>query len=211
MIHMTELPAPKSECDLLVHVYSWTNLHTYLEQKLTVAQIVKKNSPPFTKRKGLFWCSQEPAIGLSWTSWIYSKTSHHISLILIFILSYHLCLGLPSGPFLSCFPCPIFPLRSTYPIHLIFAKIVSCSYGLLSSQSAHKLQTHPLPAVLCYLFGVFAQPSTSCLCHLRPLSEHAVAATTSYNTTNASKLSFNYTDISVAEICHFKTTLNLQQ
>jgi hypothetical protein len=54
-------------------------------------------------------CSQRLVTGrLFWTSWIQFTTSHYVSLRSVLILCFHLCLGLPSGFFLSGFPTRTF-------------------------------------------------------------------------------------------------------
>jgi len=92
----------------------------------------------------------------SWASSIQSIPPHPTSWRSIFILSSHLCLGLPSGLFPSGFPTKtlytplLSPIRTTYPAHLILLDlmitrtILGEQYILLSSQLCSFLPSHYL-------------------------------------------------------------------
>ena len=83
-------------------------------------------------------------LSLSWTNSIQSIPSHPTSWRSIFILSSHLCLGIPSGRFPSGFSTKTLyitlfsPIRATFPAHLILLdfitrKILGEQYRSLSS------------------------------------------------------------------------------
>jgi len=80
---------------------------TFMEQKLTVAQLVKKLPPslPFMEPKGSLPCSHHPLVYHLLSHMI---APHHrsyiISLIFVLILSCHLCLWLSTSLFTSGFP-----------------------------------------------------------------------------------------------------------
>jgi len=70
-------------------------------------------------------CSQQPATGpLSWARWMQSGSSRSISVRKILILSFHICLGLPSDhiplgiPTKILYESLIYHMRATYPAHL---------------------------------------------------------------------------------------------
>ena len=78
---------------------------------------------------------------------------HPTSWIFILILSSHLCLGLPSGPFPLSFPhqnlfTPLFtPTRATCPIHLIILDFITRTiwgeeYRSLSSSLCNNIKIH---------------------------------------------------------------------
>jgi hypothetical protein len=56
---------------------------------------------------------------LSWATWIQSTPSYPISVRSILILSSYLCLYLPSGLFLSCFPIIILYAFFLFPMHVL--------------------------------------------------------------------------------------------
>jgi len=78
----------------------------------------------------------------SWARCIHSSPSHPISLRSI-LISFHLCLGLPSGLFLSGFPNKILyafltsPMCSTCPAHLILLYLMT----LITCGEVYKLRS----------------------------------------------------------------------
>jgi hypothetical protein len=99
---------------------------------LTIAQLVNK-FPFFYGTRTLMACSRENFTyllylyihyyvhknhhrTLLWASRVHSTIQYHISLIFILILSYYLCLGLPSGLFPPTFPTMIVKVYLFSPV-----------------------------------------------------------------------------------------------
>ena len=97
----------------------------FLLEKLTGSQLVKKFNVFYVTQSFMtaFVCARH--LSLSRASLIQSIPPHRTSWRSIFMLSSHLCLGLPSGLFLSGFPTKtlykhlLYPIRATCPAHLI--------------------------------------------------------------------------------------------
>jgi hypothetical protein len=110
-----------SRAYLLSYSWSWALL-----EELPILQLLK-NFPEFygTWRfvtvftRALHW-------SLSWARWIQSIPSYPRYIL---ILSTHLCLGLPNGPFPSGFPTNILhafvsPIHAKCPAHLILLDLI---------------------------------------------------------------------------------------
>jgi hypothetical protein len=93
-------------CSRYFNVRWHTPRSRVLLEKLTVTQLLKFRTFYGTRRfitvftRARHW-------SLSWARWILSTSSRPLPLRSILILSYHLCLGLPSGVFPSDFPTNI--------------------------------------------------------------------------------------------------------
>ena len=98
--------------------------------KFNRSQQVKNFFVFYSPRKFITAPTTACHVSLSWARSFQSTTSAPICLIIILILSSHLCLGLPSGLFLSGFPTNTLyvPLLSsmcaTYLTHLIFLDLI---------------------------------------------------------------------------------------
>jgi len=99
----------------MVHNYLLTPWSRVLLEKLTVSQLAKKFPAFYGTRKFITAFTSARHLSLSYTSSIQSTTPYSTSWRSILILSSHLSLGLPKGPFPSDFPTKTLytPLPST--------------------------------------------------------------------------------------------------
>jgi len=148
-----------------------------LLEKLTSFQLLKKFPTFYGTRKFITAFTSARHLFLSWASSIQSIPPHPTSWRSVLILSFHLCLGLPSGLFPSHFPTktlytPLFsPIRATWPAHLIFLgfftrTILGEQYKSLSSSLCgffHSPVTSSLlgPNILNTLFSNTLGPRSS--------------------------------------------------
>jgi hypothetical protein len=95
-----------------------------LLQNLLVAHLVKKLPACYRTRKLIIIFTTESHWLLSWARWVQSTYSPSISFRSSLILSSHVLLGLPSGPFRSDFPTKVFSCIS----HLSHACYISCPF-----------------------------------------------------------------------------------
>ena len=83
--------------------------------KLTGLQLVKKFPAFHGTRRFITALTSVRHLSLSWASPIQSIYPHPTSWRSVLILSTHLCLGLPSGLFPSCFPTKNLYIPSPHP------------------------------------------------------------------------------------------------
>ena len=128
----------------MIHIaYLLTPWCTFLLEKLTVLQLIKKFHTFHGTRRFFMALTSVRHLSISWVSPIQSIYPHPTSWRSILILSTHLRLGLPSGLFPSGFPTKTLytplssPIRATCPTHLILLdfitrKILGEEYKLFS-------------------------------------------------------------------------------
>jgi len=116
-------------CQLCILTYLF--LGAVLLGKLTGTQLVRKFPTFYGTRRLITAFTSAHLLSLSWASSIHSIPPHPISWRSILILSSHLRLGLPSGPFPSGFPTKILhtpllsPILATCPAHLILVDFIT--------------------------------------------------------------------------------------
>ena len=112
---------------------------TYLLEKLTGLQLVKKFPAFHGTRRFITALTSVRQLSLSWASPIQSIYPHSTSWRSILILPTHLRLGLPSGLFPSGFPTKTLytplssPIHATCPAHLIFLILSPAQYWVRST------------------------------------------------------------------------------
>jgi len=122
-----------SQCLLNVEAltYILTPWSRVLLNKLTSFQLVKIFPAFYGTRRFITTFTSARHLSLSWARSIQSVPPHPTSRRSILILSFHLCLGLPSGLFPSGFPTktlykPLFsPIRATCPAHFILLYFIT--------------------------------------------------------------------------------------
>ena len=115
---------------LLTH--SLTPWCRVLLEKLTGLQLVKKFPAFHGTRRFITALTSVRHLSLSWANPIQSIYPHPTSWRSVLILSTHLRLGLPSGPFPPVSPPRTFnplssPIRATCPAHLILLDFITCT------------------------------------------------------------------------------------
>ena len=114
-------------------VYILTPWCRVLLEQLTGLQLVKKFPAFHGTRRFITALTSVLHLSVSWASPIQSIYPHPTSWRSILILSTHLRLGLPSGPFPSGFPSKTpytpftSPIRATCPAHLILLDFITCT------------------------------------------------------------------------------------
>jgi len=155
--------------------------------------------PPFVEPEGSLPHSQVPATcpyPEPAQSSLYPP--HPTSWSSIFILPFHLCLGLPSGLFSSCFPTKtlymplLSPIRATCPAHLILLNFITWTmlgeeYRSLSSSLCSFLHSPVTSFHLAHIFS--STPSSQTPLAYIPLS---VLATKFYTHTKQQE---NYSSV----------------
>ena len=111
--------------------YLLTPWSRVLLQKLIGSQLVKKFPAFYGTRKFITVLTRSRHLSLSWARSIHSMPSHSTSWRSILTLFSHLCLGLPSGLFLSGFSTEtlykplLSPIRATCPAYLILLDLIT--------------------------------------------------------------------------------------
>jgi len=102
-----------------------------LLENLTGSKPVQKFPTLYGTRRFIAAFTTSRHLSLSWASSIQSIPPHNTSWKTILILSSHLSLGLPSGPFISDFPTKtlymphLSPIRATCPAHLTLLDLIT--------------------------------------------------------------------------------------
>ena len=110
---------------IYLRAYLLTPWSRVLLEKLLVSQLVKKFHPFYGTRKFITAITTARHLSLFWASSIQSIPPHPTSWRSIFLLYFHLPLGLPSGLFPSVFPTKtlytplLSSIRPTCSVHLI--------------------------------------------------------------------------------------------
>jgi len=122
-----------------------------LLEKLTSFQLVKKFSAFYGTRRFITAVTSARHLSLFWASSIQSTTPHPTSWGSILILSSHLCLGLPSGFFLSSFPTKtlytpfLSTICATCPAHPIFSIWSPEKYWVISADHSVRCVVFSIP------------------------------------------------------------------
>ena len=121
-------PQTRADCKSLYLHTPWCRV---LLEKLTGLQLVKKFPGFHRSRRFITALTSVRHLSLSWASPIQSIYPHPTSWTSVFILSTHLCLGLPSGHLPSDFPSKNLytslssPIHATCPAHLILLDFIT--------------------------------------------------------------------------------------
>jgi hypothetical protein len=98
-----------------------------LIEKLTVSQLVTKIPAVYGTRRVITAFTRARKLSLFWVVSIHFMPSYPTSWRFILMLSSHLCLGLPSGPFPSGFPPKsCIRLYSTPHVHVAINSLLQC-------------------------------------------------------------------------------------
>jgi hypothetical protein len=135
-----------------------------LLKRLTVTQLVKRVSTFYQTYRFITMFTTASQWTLSWARWIQYTSSYTVSLRSTLILSYHLCLGLPSGLFPpSEFPTKILSSHLSHVCYMnhpshppgITALIISCKeYKLWSSLLLSFLHSLVISLSLVQIFSL---------------------------------------------------------